>query len=214
MAAFVAILIISNVASTKILLLGPLTFDGGTVLFPLAYIFGDVLTEVYGYARSRRVIWTGFVWLAVAAAVFALVDWLPAAPGWELQSAFDAILGQTPRIVAGSLVAFLAGEFANSFVLAKLKLTTRGRWLWVRTIGSTIVGEGVDTAIFLAIAFWGVLPEELLLTVFVSNYVFKVGVEAIFTPVTYRVVNALKRSEGEDYYDWKTNFSPFTLSTR
>ncbi|MHB1134599.1 MAG: queuosine precursor transporter [Chloroflexota bacterium] len=214
MAAFVAVLIISNIASTKILLLGPFTFDGGTVLFPLAYLFGDVLTEVYGYARSRRVVWTGFFWLAVAAAVLALVDWLPPAPDWGLQDSFHAVLGQAPRIVAGSLVAYWAGEFTNSFILAKLKLLTRGRWLWSRTIGSTLIGQAVDTALFLVIAFWGVLPEELLLVVFVSNYVFKVGVEVLLTPITYRVVGALKRLENEDYYDWQTDFNPFATGHR
>lgn len=213
-AAFVAVLLISNIASTKILLLGPFTFDGGTVLFPLAYIFGDILTEVYGYARSRRVIWTGFLWLGIAAAVFAAVDWLPPAPEWELQESFHAILGQAPRIVAGSLLAYLCGEFVNSFALAKLKLATRGRWLWTRTIGSTLLGQGVDTAVFLAVAFYGVLPDGLLWTVFISNYVFKVGVEVLLTPATYRVVNALKRAEGEDFYDWQTNFSPLTLGSR
>ncbi len=213
-AAFVAVLLISNVASTKILVLGPFTFDGGTVLFPLAYIFGDVLTEVYGYGRSRRVIWIGFLWLGMAAAVFALVDWLPPAGEWELQESFHAILGQTPRIVAGSLVAYFAGEFTNSYVLAKLKLLTRGRWLWTRTVSSTVCGQAVDTAVFLAVAFGGVLPTTLLLVVFVSNYVFKVGVEVLFTPVTYWVVNLLKKLEGEDYYDWRTNFNPFAFVTR
>ena len=210
-AAFVAVLIISNIASTKILLLGPFTFDGGTVLFPLAYIFGDVLTEVYGYARSRRVVWTGFFWLVVAAVVLALVDALPPAPEWELQDSFHAVLGQAPRLVAASLVAYWAGEFGNSFVLAKLKLLTRGRWLWTRTIGSTLLGEGIDTALFLAIAFLGVLPTGLLFTVFVSNYVFKVGVEVLFTPLTYRLVGTLKRLEAEDYFDWRTDFNPFAL---
>ena len=213
-AAFVAVLLISNVASTKILVLGPFTFDGGTVLFPLAYIFGDVLTEVYGYSRSRRVIWTGFFWLLVGAAIFAVVDWLPPAAEWELQDSFHAILGQTPRIVAGSLVAYFAGEFANSFILAKLKLLTRGRWLWTRTIGSTLCGQGIDTALFLAVAFLGVLPASLLIVVFASNYVFKVAVEVLFTPATYWVVNTLKKQEGEDYYDWRTNFNPFAFLTR
>jgi len=210
-AAFVAVLLISNIASTKILLLGPFTFDGGTILFPLAYIFGDVLTEVYGYSRSRRVIWTGFFWVLSAAAVFALVDWLPPAPGWDLQSSFHAILGQTPRIVVASLIAYFAGEFSNSFIMAKMKLATRGKWLWTRTIGSTLVGQGVDTALFLGIAFLGVLPPDLLLSVFISNYIFKVGVEALFTPVTYRVTNFLKRSEREDYYDVGTDFNPFSM---
>lgn len=208
-ASFVAVLLISNIASTKILLMGPFSFDGGTVLFPLAYIFGDVLTEVYGYRRSRRVIWTGFFWIFVAAGIFMLVDVLPPAKGWELQSSYHAILGQTPRIVAASLTGYFAGEFSNSFVLAKMKLLTRGRWLWTRTIGSTLIGEAIDTAIFLTIAFLGVLPPDLLTSVFISNYVFKVGVEVIFTPVTYAVAGLLKRVEQEDYYDRDTNFSPF-----
>lgn len=210
-AAFVAVLIVSNIASTKILLLGPFTFDGGTVIFPLAYIFGDVLTEVYGYGRSRRVVWTGFVFLALAAAVLAFVDWLPPAPDWGLQESFHAVLGQTPRIVVASLIAYWAGEFTNSYVLAKLKLLTRGRWLWSRTIGSTLLGQGVDTALFLGVAFLGALPLELLAAVLVSNYIFKVGVEVLFTPLTYRIVGALKRREAEDYYDWTTDFNPFAL---
>ena len=208
-AAFVAVLLISNIASTKIVDLGRFTFDGGTILFPLAYIFGDVLTEVYGYARARRVIWTGFLWSAVAAGVFALIDWLPAAPEYELAAEFSAILGQTPRIVAGSLAAFLAGEFVNSYVLARLKVRTSGRFLWVRTIGSTVVGQGIDTAIFLLIAFGGVLSAATLREVFVSNYVFKVGVEIAFIPVTYAVVTYLKRAEGVDAYDRRTDFNPF-----
>jgi uncharacterized integral membrane protein (TIGR00697 family) len=210
-AAFVAVLIISNVASTKIVQMGPFSFDGGTILFPLAYIFGDVLTEVYGYRRSRRVIWTGFAWIVIAALVFGIVDLLPPAKGWELQSSYHSILGQTPRIVLASLAAYFAGEFSNSFVLAKLKLITGGRWLWVRTIGSTLVGEGVDTVIFLLVAFFGVLTPDLLVKVMVSNYIFKVGVEVLFTPVTYRVVNWLKRAENEDYFDQSTNFNPFRV---
>lgn len=212
MAAFVTVLIVSNIASTKILVLGPFTFDGGTVLFPLAYIFGDVLTEVYGYRASRRVIWTGFACLIVTALTLAVVDLLPPDSGWGLQESFHAILGQTPRIVAGSLLAYWAGEFVNSYVLAKLKVRTAGRWLWTRTIGSTLVGEGVDTAVFLLIAFLGVLPNALLWAIFASNYIFKVGVEAAFTPVTYQVVNYLKRVENEDYYDRETNFNPLALN--
>ena len=210
-AAFVGVLIISNIASTKILQMGPFTFDGGTILFPLAYIFGDVLTEVYGYRRSRRVIWTGFFWLFLAAAVFAVVDRLPPAEGWELQDSYHAILGQTPRIVTASLTAYFAGEFTNSFILAKMKILTRGRWLWTRTIGSTLAGEAVDTAVFLSIAFLGVLPLPLLGAVFISNYVFKVGVEVLFTPLTYRITGLLKKLEREDYYDYRTNFNPFSL---
>lgn len=210
-AAFVAVLLVSNVASTKIVAVGPFSFDGGTLLFPLAYIFGDILTEVYGYARSRRVIWIGFFWLLAAAVVFAIVDWLPPAADWPNQDAFNAILGQTPRIVAASLLAYFAGEFANSFVLAKMKVATEGRWLWMRTIGSTLVGEGIDTVVFVLVAFYGVLPNALLWAVLVSNYIFKVGVEVLFTPVTYRVVAFLKRAEHEDYYDVDTDFNPFVV---
>jgi len=211
MALFVAVLLISNVASSKILRFGPFTFDGGTLLFPISYIFGDVLTEVYGYRRSRRVIWAGFFSAALMAATLTVVGWLPPALGWENQGAYAAILGQTPRIVAGSLIAYFAGEFSNSYTLAKLKLATRGRYLWLRTIGSTLVGEGVDTVLFVLIAFAGALSGSLLLTVMLSNYVFKVGFEALATPATYRVVNWLKRLEHEDYYDWDTDFSPFAL---
>lgn len=212
MASFVAVLLISNIASTKIVQVGPLTFDGGTVLFPLAYIFGDVLTEVYGYSRGRRVIWTGFVWIAIAALVFTMIDKMQPAPGWELQDAFSAILGQTPRIVLGSMLAFWAGEFVNSYVLAKMKVATKGRWLWTRTIGSTLFGEGVDTVVFLLVAFWGVLPVDLLVSIAISNYIFKVGIEVLFTPVTYGIVGFLKRKENEDYYDVNTDFNPFVLT--
>jgi uncharacterized integral membrane protein (TIGR00697 family) len=211
-ASFVAVLLISNIASTKIVDLKWFTFDGGTILFPLAYIFGDILTEVYGYARSRRVIWTGFIWIAVAAAVFWLVDELPAAPEYELSESFHAILGQTPRIVAGSLAAYFAGEFVNSVILAKLKVWTEGRMLWSRTISSTVIGQAVDTAVFLLIAFGGVFSNAMLWDIFESNYVFKVGVEVAFTPITYLIVRYLKRVEHSDVYDRDTDFNPFQLS--
>jgi len=214
MALFVAVLLISNVASSKIVRLGPLSFDGGTLLFPLSYIFGDILTEVYGYARSRRVIWVGFLSALLLAGTLALVGWLPAAADWAGQDAYRAILGQTPRIVLGSLVAYFAGEFANSYTLARLKLRTRGRLLWLRTIASTLVGQAVDTGLFVVIAFAGVLSPSLLASVVVSNYVFKVAVEAAATPVTYKVVDHLKRVEGVDHFDWSTNFSPFALGER
>jgi len=212
MALFVAVLLISNVASAKILDLGPFTFDGGTILFPLSYIFGDILTEVYGYRRSRKVIWTGFGCAGLMSLVFAIVGALPPAQGWEHQAAYEAILGQTPRIVLGSLIAYWAGEFSNSFVLAKLKIITNGQWLWTRTIGSTIVGEGVDTLLFANIAFLGVLPQDLLVALVISNYVFKVGVEVLATPITYAIVTFLKRAEQEDYYDRDTDFNPFALA--
>jgi uncharacterized integral membrane protein (TIGR00697 family) len=211
MALFVAVLLISNVASSKILELGPFTFDGGTILFPISYIFGDILTEVYGYRRSRRVIWAGFACAGLMAGVFALVGALPPAEGWENQDAYLAILGTTPRIVAGSLIAYFAGEFSNSYTLAKMKILTRGRWLWTRTIGSTLVGEGVDTVLFVAIAFAGTLPWPLFWSIIASNYVFKCGLEAAMTPITYRVTNFLKQSENEDFYDTDTDFNPFKL---
>ncbi len=211
MALFVAVLLISNVASAKILELGPFTFDGGTILFPVSYIFGDILTEVYGYGRSRRVIWTGFACAALMAVTLAIVGTLPPAPGWDGQAAYLTILGVTPRIVLGSLVAYFAGEFSNSYVLARMKVATGGRWLWTRTIGSTLVGEGVDTILFVLIAFWGALPSALLSTVIISNYVFKVGVETLATPATYALSNYLKRVENEDHFDRDTDFNPFRI---
>lgn len=212
MALFVAVLLISNIASSKILDLGPFTFDGGTILFPVSYIFGDILTEVYGYSRSRRVIWTGFGCTLLAAVTFGIVGALPPAQGWEHQDAYVAILGQTPRIVIASLVAYFAGEFSNSYVLAKLKLVTKGRWLWTRTIASTLVGEGVDTLLFVCIAFAGAVPTSLLISVIISNYVFKSGIEVLATPLTYQIVRFLKQAEQEDYYDYGTDFNPFRLT--
>jgi queuosine precursor transporter len=211
LALFVAVLLISNVASTKIVDLGPFTFDGGTLLFPVSYIFGDVLTEVYGYRRSRRVIWAGFGSAALMAVVLALVGALPPAEGWEYQDAYRAILGTTPRIVLGSLIAFFAGEFSNSYVLARMKVYTQGRWLWTRTIASTLVGQAVDTLLFVAIAFASTLPWGLFWSIVLSNYVFKVGLEAVMTPATYRIVSFLKANEGVDVYDVDTDFNPFRL---
>jgi uncharacterized integral membrane protein (TIGR00697 family) len=211
MALFVAVLIISNIASTKILLLWKFTFDGGTILFPLSYIFGDILTEVYGYKKSRRVIWTGFFCTILMSVVLMIVQFLPPAPDWPFQEAFTNILGLMPRIVLASLIAYFAGEFSNSYVLAKMKVWTKGKWLWTRTIGSTIVGQGVDTLLFCMIAFFGVLPFPLLLAVIFSNYIFKVGIEVLFTPLTYKIVHFLKIREHEDYYDYNTNFNPFRL---
>ncbi|MEJ2210722.1 MAG: queuosine precursor transporter [Anaerolineae bacterium] len=212
MALFVSVLLISNVASTKIVALGPLSFDGGTLLFPISYIFGDILTEVYGYRRSRRVIWTGFGAAALMAGVLALVGALPPAEGWQYQEAYHVILGATPRIVLGSLVAYFAGEFSNSYVMARMKIWSQGRWLWTRTIGSTLVGEGVDTLLFVSIAFAGTMPWDLFWSIVASNYVFKVGLEAAMTPVTSLITNFLKRSEGVDVYDVGTDFNPFKVT--
>lgn len=208
-ALFVAVLLISNIASTKMVDLQWFTFDGGTLLFPLSYIFGDILTEVYGYKASRKVIWLGFFSAALMAAIFYIVGTLPAAADWPNQAAYMSILGQAPRIVLGSLIAFFCGEFSNSFILAKMKILTKGKWLWMRTIGSTLVGEGIDTLLFVFIAFYGTLPLSLLWAVILSNYIFKTGVEILFTPLTYVCAKGLKRAENEDYYDTKTNFNPF-----
>jgi len=210
-ALFVAILLISDIASTKILDFFSFTFDGGTLLFPLSYIFGDILTEVYGYHRSRKVIWLGFFCALLMPVVFIIVGKLPAASGWANQAAYDTILGLTPRIVLASLVAYFAGEFTNAFTLAKMKILTGGRWLWVRTIGSTIIGELIDTWLFVLIAFLGMLPANLILTLIISNYLFKTGVEIVFTPATYKIVQWLKKNENEDYYDYKTDFNPFKI---
>jgi queuosine precursor transporter len=213
-ALFVAILLISNIASTKITTFGPFTLDAGTILFPLSYILGDILTEVYGFARARKVIWIGFFCNILMAAIFMLVAVLPASPDWPNQSAFEAILGQTPRIVLASMIAYFAGSFMNAFVLAKLKLRTNGKQLWSRTIGSTLVGQLFDTLLFIIIAFWGVLPTEVLVSLVVSNYLFKVGIEVLFTPITYGIVNKLKKTEHEDYFDKKTDFNPFALTSK
>ncbi|MFA7685380.1 MAG: queuosine precursor transporter [Candidatus Gracilibacteria bacterium] len=208
---FVSVLLISNVASSKILSLGMFDFDGGTILFPLSYIFGDVLTEVYGYKRIRRIIWLGLLMNVLMAAVFVVVGALPPSKDWVNQDAYMAILGWTPRIVFASVVAYFVGEFTNSYVLAKIKIWMNGRKLWVRTISSTIIGEGFDTIIFVMIAFYGVLPNDLLIAVIVSNYIFKVGIEVLFTPITYLVVGTLKKKEGVDVYDKGTNFNPFVI---
>jgi uncharacterized integral membrane protein (TIGR00697 family) len=222
MAVFVTVLVISNIASSaKIVDWGRslfgvrMAFDAGTILFPVSYIFGDILTEVYGYKHSRRVIWTGFVCLALSALIFWIVRILPGEATWQSyagDAAYNAILSgmSTGGIVLASLAGYWTGEFTNSFTLAKLKILTDGRWLWIRTIGSTILGELVDTVIFVVVAsLFGVFPWSLFLTLTVTNYLFKCGVEALMTPITYVVVNTLKRAEDEDYYDRGTNFNPF-----
>ncbi len=217
MAAFVTILICSNlIGPTKIVQVDGLpAFGAGLLFFPVSYVFGDVLTEVYGYARARRVIWAGFAGLAFAAFMAAVVVALPPAPFWQNQQAYEIAFGTTWRIAAASMVAYFCGEFANSFVLAKMKIMTAGRWLWTRTIGSTIVGEAVDSALFYPLAFYasGLIPNEMLGAIMLAQFLGKVGVEVVFTPLTYKIVGFLKRAENEDYYDRTTNFSPFTLKT-
>lgn len=207
--AFVVILLVSNLVGQKITTLGPFRISGAQVLFPIAYIFGDIFTEVYGYAATRRAIWIGFAASGLMAAMCMFTVWLPPAPGWMHQGAFALILGQVPRMVAASLVAFWAGEFANSFVLSKLKLLTRGRYLWTRTIGSTAVGQAVDTVILMVLAFGGTQSWDTILRLIFSGYLGKVIYEAAATPLTYLVVNFLKRKEGVDVFDEGVDFSPF-----
>jgi len=219
MALFIAVLLISNIASAaKIVNLGlpVLTFDAGTLLFPVSYVFGDVLVEVYGYRRSRRVIWVGFFCAALLSLTLAVVRWLPGDSQWIDQvgtEKFDAVLGTlaSGRIIIASLVGYFAGEFSNAVIMAKMKVRMKGRWLWMRTIASTLVGEGVDTLLFVCIAFLGVWSPALLVSIIVSNYVFKCSLEAAVTPLTYRVIAFLKRAEGTDVYDVQTDFNPFKL---
>ena len=224
MALFVTVLVMSNIASSaKIVDWGvsifgvPLAFDAGTILFPISYIFGDILTEVYGYRRSRRVIWAGFFCLAFSSLVLWIVSLLPGEATWEQyagQAAYLAILGgmSSGGIALASLLGYWSGEFSNSFTLAKMKIRTKGRWLWARTISSTLVGELVDSFVFVLVAsLFGVFPWALFLTLVLTNYLFKCGVEIIMTPFTYLAVNRLKRIEHEDYYDRDTSFNPFEI---
>jgi queuosine precursor transporter len=212
MALFVTILLCSNIiGAAKVCTVKGFTFGAGVLFFPISYIFNDVLTEVYGYARARKVVWAGFGSIIFASFMSWVVVTLPPAAGWNDQQAYVAVFGQTPRIVFASLTAFFVGEFANSFVLAKMKVKTSGRHLWARTIGSTIVGEGVDSLVFYPVAFLGVWTNQLVLTVMMSNYLIKVLWEAVITPVTYQVVGFLKRAEQEDYYDYDTDFTPFSI---
>jgi len=224
MALFVTVLVMSNIASAAkivdwgVSLFGvPLAFDAGTLLFPISYIFGDILTEVYGYQRSRRVIWAGFFCLAFSSLVLWIVSLLPGEATWQQyagQAAYLAILGgmSSGGIVLASLLGYLCGEFSNSFTLAKMKIRTQGRWLWTRTISSTLVGQMVDTLVFVLVAsLFGVFPWSLFATLILTNYLFKCGVEIIMTPFTYLAVNRLKHIEGEDYYDRDTSFNPFKI---
>jgi uncharacterized integral membrane protein (TIGR00697 family) len=208
-ALFVTCFITANIISVKMISLGPFIVFAGVFIFPFSYIFGDVLTEVYGYRTARRVIWLGFA----CNLIFVIFVWigqiLPSPSGWELQGAYEDILGYTPRLLAASVCGYLAGEFANSYVLAKMKLFTRGRWLWSRTIGSTIIGEGLDTIVFATLATVG--TPFFMLRVILSQWLVKVLVEVAATPATYAVVGYLKRKEGIDSYDRRTNFNPFRV---
>ena len=219
MAAFVTVLICSNLigpakaVQVELPFFGAVIFGAGVLFFPISYVFGDILTEVYGYARARRVIWAGFAGLAFASLMAYVVVALPPAPEWPNQKAYEIAFGSTWRIAAASMFAYFCGEFVNSFVLAKMKIMTAGKWLWSRTIGSTIVGEAVDSALFYPLAFYGsgILPNEIIPKLMLAQFVLKVAVEVIFTPLTYKIVGALKRAESEDYYDRNTRFTPFTL---
>ena len=219
MVAFVVILVCSNlvgpakIAQVDLPVLGALTFGAGVLFFPISYVFGDILTEVYGYARSRRVIWAGFAALAFASFMAWVVVSLPPAPFWKNQAAYEVAFGATWRIALASMVAYFCGEFVNSFVLAKMKIATAGRWLWSRTIGSTIFGEAVDSALFYPLAFYGtgIIPDDKLPMVMLAQFIAKVTVEVLLTPFTYVIVGWLKRAEQEDHYDRDTRFTPFTL---
>ncbi len=214
MAAFVCVLLCANlIGAQKVTQVGPFTFGAGNLFFPISYLFGDVLTEVYGYARSRKVVWAGFSALFFASFMSFVVVHLPPAPGWHGQAMIEAAFGSTWRIAGSSLIAYFCGEFTNSFTLAKMKIFTNGQHLWTRTIGSTIVGEAVDTLVFYPLAFYGVWSNDLLGRVMVTNYFVKVAWEVVATPITYAVVRRLKRAEREDYYDLGTNFTPFSLET-
>jgi uncharacterized integral membrane protein (TIGR00697 family) len=220
MAAFVCVLLCANligpakVSTIELPVIGAVTFMAGVLFFPISYLFGDVLTEVYGYARDRRVVWAGFGALVFASIMAATIVHLPPAAEWvDKQSAVETIFGNTPRIVLASMIAFWCGTFVNSYVLAKMKVWTQGRWLWTRTIGSTLAGEAIDSALFYTIAFAGLWSADLLVKVMLTQYVLKTSWEVLMTPVTYRIVGFLKRAENEDYYDRETNFTPFSLKT-
>jgi len=214
MAAFVAVLLCSNLIGVgkPVTLLG-FTFGGGNLFFPLSYLFGDILTEVYGYARARRVVWVGFGALIFASLMSWLVLHMAPAPGYQGQAALEQVFGSTPRIVGASIGAYLIGEFINSLVMAKMKVATAGRHLWARALVSTMCGEAVDTLLFYPLAFYGMWPNDVLIKVMIGSYIIKVIWEILATPITYRVVAALKKAEGEDHYDRTTNFTPFSLDT-
>ena len=207
-AVFVTCLIVSNIVAVKLVGAFGLVFDAGTVIFPISYIFGDVLTEVYGFRRARQVIWLGFLCNLLAVGVISLSLILPAASFWEGQAAYERILGYAPRLLTASFCAYLIGELANSMVLSRMKVATEGRWLWSRTIGSTLVGQGFDSLVFVLIAFTGTIPASALVSVILTQWLLKSSYEAIATPFTYLVVGRLKRAEGVDVYDRDTSFNP------
>ncbi len=206
---FVAVLLVSNIVAPKLVSVGPMLLSGAQLLFPITYIFGDIFTEVYGYAGSRRAIWNGFLASLLLAAISAIIIAIPPAEGWLHQQAYETVLGQVPRIVVASLIAYWAGEFTNAFVMARMKVLSGGKHLWMRTIGSTAVGQAVDTVLVMIIAFGGVMTVDQIIKVITSGYLFKLAYEVAATPLTYLVINFLKRKEGVDIIDSDTDFNPF-----
>ena len=211
-AVFITCLIAANIAAVKLIDLFGFILPAAILVFPLSYIAGDVLTEVYGYRQARRVIWLGFLCNAIAVGAIWIGQMLPPASFWDAQGAYERILGYTPRLLFASFLAYLVGEFANSFVLAKMKIATKGRWLWLRTIGSTLVGQGLDSMVFITVAFWGVIPGPALIGTVLTQWVAKSGYEAAVTPLTYAVVNFLKKREGIDVFDYETRFNPLLIA--
>lgn len=207
-AIFITCLITANIAAVKLIEVFRFVLPAGTIIFPISYIFGDVLTEVYGYRQARRVIWLGFFCNFIVVVAIWIGQVLPPASFWDGQKAYERILGYTPRLLVASFLAYLVGEFANSFVLAKMKIATKGRWLWTRTIGSTLVGEGLDSLVFMTLAFAGTMPAGALLSAILAQWLVKSAYEAVVTPLTYIVVNFLKRKEGLDVFDYDTRFNP------
>jgi uncharacterized integral membrane protein (TIGR00697 family) len=210
-AIFITCLITANITAVKLVSILGLILPAGVIVFPISYIVGDVLTEVYGFRMARRVIWLGFICNLIAVLAIWLAGIMPAAPFWKGQEAYDTILGYTPRLLAASFLAYLIGEFANSIVLARMKVATNGRWLWSRTIGSTLVGQGLDSLVFVLVAFFGTIPLAGLIAAIIAQWLFKSIYEAAATPLTYLVVNALKRREGVDVYDRDTDFNPLPV---
>lgn len=211
-AVFITCLIAANIAAVKLVDLFGFILPAAILVFPLSYIAGDVLTEVYGYRQARRVIWLGFLCNAIAVGAIWIGQMLPPASFWDAQGAYERILGYTPRLLFASFLAYLVGEFANSFVLAKMKIATKGRWLWLRTIGSTLVGQGLDSMVFITVAFWGVIPGPALIGTVLTQWVAKSGYEAAVTPLTYTVVSFLKKREGIDVFDYETRFHPLLIT--
>ena len=208
---FITLLVTANIMAVKLVDVFGLILPAAVIIFPISYIFGDILTEVYGYRQARRVIWLGFFCNLLAVIAIWLGQILPPASFWDGQAAYERILGYTPRLLVASFLAYLVGEFANSFILAKMKIGTQGRWLWTRTIGSTLVGEGLDSLVFISLAFFGEMPLDALGIAIVTQWLFKTAYETLATPLTYAIVAFLKRKEGLDVYDYDTNFNPLLI---